>query len=401
MLAKSYTSRYAVVISLSLLLHVAVMLYLLWNPIASSDGDKTTKSVTVQLKQKQKTNASQSQESEKTSQKTEKTKQQEQEKKKEQKEKEKQKPEASPKKKDAEQQKPRKQEAKKQEAKKQEAKKQEAKKQEAKKQEAKKQEAKKQEAKKQEAKKQEAKKQEAKKQEAKKQEAKKQEAKKQEGQQEKSKKQEPKKQESEKPQPTQSVKGDQDGSKEKSRYVSPNKHSNQMQSLIEGEQERRMQAPRANDAEFFHSQIGTMRMLDDSAMSRTVVVSKSVDARYEKRDQEGRQLKKSLNRVQLQEFNAYLQRASQEILQYLDTSELPMKDGKRYRGDINFFVDENGYIEKIFIKRLSGNAQLDQAMLNMLKRASRQPITMPRNEVLRKAIYSNKMRLFYDESDMR
>ena len=256
-----------------------------------------------------------------------------------------------------------KEEPKKQEAKKQEAKKQEAKKQEAKKQEAKKQEAKKQEAKKQEAKKQEAKKQEAKKQEAKKQEAKKQEAKKQEAEKQEAKKSEP-------------------------RY---NPYQSSLD-LLQQQENKKSESLRAEQA---LPKFGSMTMLDDRELKKSVIYTKGYGNKFQKREYDGQRIKKSLSKYERQKLNQHL---ADQVDYIFSSFDAPKKDGKSYYGEISILLDENGLISDVTMKSPSGNTQLDEAVFKTVIRAKR--LSLPADPLIRKAMVTSPLTLNYSDEDM-
>ena len=259
---------------------------------------------------------------------------------------------------------------------KEEQKKEEPKKEEPKKEEPKKEEPKKEEPKKEEPKKEEPKKEEPKKEEPKKVEPKKVEPKKVEPKKEEPKKEEPKKVEPKKVEP---------------KKAEPITRPIIRDSLSEYEPET-LEELKQKDA---MARIGNMEFMDERTLSQLVVSTQSLDRKFDTRHFEGEVYKKELKFFQKQQFNAAMQQALKEI----DANIVPVQwDGGQYYGEINFFVDQDGTIEKIFLKKSSGSDELDQSMIQGLIKTKR--ISMPDDPQVRRVMHLTKKLLYYSDKDM-
>jgi outer membrane biosynthesis protein TonB len=267
---------------------------------------------------------------------------------------------------------------------KEEPKKEEPKKEEPKKEEPKKEEPKKEEPKKEEPKKEEPKKEEPKKEEPKKEEPKKVEPKKVEPKKEEPKKVEPKKEEPKKVEPK----------KVEPKKVEP-KMAEPPPMIQDSLSEYAFESDDVLEDASAMARMGSMLLMDERTMSQLVVSTQSLDRKFDTRHFEGEVIKQELNFFQKQEFSEAMQQAFKEIEQKM----IPVSwDGGRYYGEINFFVDIDGTIEKIVLKRSSGSEALDKSMIQAL--ISTQRITMPNDPKVRKVMHLTKKLLYYSDKDM-
>jgi len=368
MLPSRYRDRYALFIVLSLLVHALVVTGLLWSPLFDEKAPSKKTTVEVKLKQKAKPASEKIEKQKSASKKAQ--------------EKEKAEAEAEAKKAEAKKAEPKKTEAKKAEPKKAEPKKAEPKKAEPKKAEPKKAEPKKAEPKKAEPKKAEPKKAEPKKAEPKKAEPKKAEPKKAEPKKVEPKKAEPKKTEPKKTKPQKIPELDE----------IPDVYKTDMQPIEEAPKNTKQEGRRLDQ---MMKKFGSMQVLDEREMRRTIISAAGYGRKFKNRSVRGDSAVKNLNIDERQEFNQFYQLAAETILK---NYVAPKKDGRNYRGEISFLLDEDGYVENVTFKTRSGNAALDDAMLQAVLNTPR--LQLPNDPNARYAMQVRPITLWYNQEDM-
>ena len=267
-------------------------------------------------------------------------------------------------------------------------------KEEPKKEEPKKAEPKKEEPKKVEPKKVEPKKVEPKKEEPKKVEPKKVEPKKVEPKKVESKKVEPKKVEPKKVEPKKVEPKKAEPQKAEPQKAEPQK-AEPFHVIRDSLSEYSQEPPQAKQKAATMARLGSMQVMDERTMSQLVVSTQSLDRKFDTRHFEGEVIKQELNFFQKQEFNAAMQQAFTEVA----VNIVPVAwDGGSYYGEINFFVDIDGTIEKIVVKKSSGSKTLDDSMIEALIKTKR--ISMPDDPKVRRVMHLTKKLLYYSDKDM-
>ena len=261
--------------------------------------------------------------------------------------------------------------------KKEEPKKEEPKKEEPKKEEPKKVETKEEELKQAEAKKAEAKQAEAKKAEAKKAEAKKAEAKKAEAKKAEAKKVEAKKAEAKKAEVKKAI------TQEAAPPYSPYQSTVDVYSQ---EQESNDSLKSPNEL----IKYGSMAVLDDREMKRTIIYTRGYDNKYQVRQYEGQIIKESLS-----DYEKHLTSEAEYIFSF---HKPPKKDGKKYYGEISLLLDALGNIAEITLKLPSGSDALDESVYNALVQAK--SLKLPNAPLLRKAMITAPLTLNYSDEEM-
>lgn len=140
---------------------------------------------------------------------------------------------------------------------------------------------------------------------------------------------------------------------------------------------------------------GSMTLLDDTQMQRTIVATNSVGRRYQQRSIAGKRAVKQLTPREKEERESYLSQAVDVITKHLIA---PKKDGNKYYGEILIHLDKEGYIEELTFKTPSGHAGLDNAFYQAVVKTMK--IEMPPDPKVAFAIYANPIKLWYDENDM-
>lgn len=392
MLRKEYRSRYVLFGALSLLVHLAVIAYLAWNPIVDSKKAKGEKTVQIKLNQTAKKKAS--------SPEKEKAKKKKEEQKKKQKQKEKQERKDKPK-----------VEKKKDQAKEAPKKKQETKKEPKKKEP--KQEPPKPKPKKQEQKKPKdplAEKHSVDKNPKKNlasESAKLKSASQPKGQASKAKKAtNPAKKEQAKATKKPAPKTDPSkpkAAKEQTKQLKakPSKDTKQEAGNAKNTPQKPEKKAAQNKTDDqrrvteWKNKLGNMKVLDDRAMKRAIVTTQGFGRQFKSRTVEGKKALDSLNRIEKQEFYEILQLGANAIL---ENYVAPKKDGKKYHGEISILLDKEGYIDQVSFKKPSGNRELDMAMYNAVLKTPR--LVMPEDPAIAYVMYIKPITLWYTEEDM-
>ena len=205
-------------------------------------------------------------------------------------------------------------------------------------------------------------------------------------QKEESKKEEPKKEEPKK----------EEAKKEEPKKAEPKKAEPITRPIIRDSlSEYQTEASKEPEQSAALARLGSMEVIDEKTLSQLVVSTQNLDRKFDTRHFEGEVYKQELNFFQRQEFNAAMQQALIEI----DANIVPVEwDGGRYYGEINFFVDNDGTIEKIVLKKTSGSDALDKSMIQGLIKTKR--ITMPVDPQVRKVMHLTKKLLYYSDKDM-
>jgi outer membrane biosynthesis protein TonB len=350
MLPSQYRKRYFAFVVVSLLVHLAIIVYLLWNPISVEKPKPEKTTVEIKLKKKPEPEKKKVEE-----------KKQAPEEKKTDKEKSKEHKKAEPKKKEPKKKKPTKEEPKKTEPKKAEPKKRDPLEEQFSVDKSKDQKPRKAQPKKAEPKKAEPKKAEPRKVEPRKAQPKKAEPKKAEP-----RKVEPKKAETRKDPPKS------DRTKDK-----PSTE------------------PQPTDLAYWTKKLGSEQHLTDRDLQRTIIYSEGENISLDKRSQRGLRALRYLSPVQRQEHDSYYETGANTIYANFIS---PKKIEGKFHGEIRFVMDEEGYISEMNLKTPSGYDALDQAMLDAVRRTVR--LELPKNPQAAFVFIELPKLFYYDETDL-
>lgn len=246
--------------------------------------------------------------------------------------------------------------------------------------------AKKQEAKgKEEPREQKPREQEPKKQEPKKEEPKKQEPKKQEAPKAKS---EPKKTESSKPRRAARDEQMLDYSQYDRNLPGPNSDNTQNKKPGLPDQD-------PNNLDYWTKRLSNIKQINEQALQRSIVVTEGANTVMDQRSRDGMKVIQTMTREQRQEFSRVL---TDNVGLIIKNYVKPKKDGKKYKGEIRFFIDAQGFIAEANFKTRSGSEALDKAMLDAL--LATRKLELSRDAYVNKVVAGFPILLDYSDEDM-
>ena len=122
---------------------------------------------------------------------------------------------------------------------------------------------------------------------------------------------------------------------------------------------------------------GNIALLGDKEMSEVVVEQPFSELKSE----------------ELKLANAFLDRMNKQVLAVWNN---PYKGQHIYRGTVKLELDENGYLQDVYIYRASGHPALDASVINAIRAVAR--FEVPENKILATRYYTN-LRFYYSSTE--